>query len=85
MTATDAQVRIAMRERKKGKSQGQVKSDANLLLHLLHRIDKVVGVLERFGILGGAIRFKFVVGVYLKLEGLKLVVKLITLFAKLLV
>lgn len=47
MTATDAQVRIAMRERKKGRTQEQAAAKANL------RSRKTVGKYERLGRLPG--------------------------------
>ncbi len=45
MTATDAQVRIAMRTRKKGKSQKQAAATANL------RSRKTVSKYEKVGVL----------------------------------
>ena len=44
MTATDAQVRIAMRERKKGKNQEQAAAKANL------RSRKTVNKYEKLGL-----------------------------------
>lgn len=50
MTATDAQVRIAMRERKKGKNQEQAAAKANL------RSRKTIGKYEKLGLLPSQIQ-----------------------------